>query len=75
MPKAVFESEKDYELGKILKKSRPNPVGENVFLRADGSLERDEDKIIAVQRLWKHEYYKPEGRGFLKAIESYNASQ
>jgi len=75
MSKAVFESEKDYELGKILKKSRPNPVGEDVFLRADGSLERDEDKIIAVQRIWKHEYYKPDGRGFLKAIESYNASQ
>jgi len=75
MPGPVFESDKDFTLGKIIKKSRFNPVGENVFLRADGSLERDEDKIIAVQRIWKHEYYKPDGRGFLKAIESYNASQ
>jgi hypothetical protein len=71
----VFLSEKDVEAGKIAKKPRLNPVGENVYLRADGSIERDEDKIIAVQRIWKHEYYKPGGRGFLKAIESYNASQ
>ena len=73
MPRPVFESEKDYELGKILKKSRRNPVGEDVFLCADGwSIEKDEDKIIAVQRIWKHEYYKPDGRGFLKSLEAFN---
>ena len=76
MPGAVFVGEKDYELGKIVKKSRLNPVGENVFLAADGwSITRDEDKIVAVQRIWKHEYYKPGGKGFLKAIGSYNSSQ
>jgi hypothetical protein len=72
MPNPVFESEKDFELGKILKKSRPNPVGEDVFLCTDGwSIEKDEDKIVAVQRIWKHEYYKPGGKGFLKSLEAF----
>jgi hypothetical protein len=76
MPIPVFVSEKDFELGKIEKKRRLNPTGENVFLDADGwSITKDEDKIVAIQRLWKHEYYKPDGKGFLKAIESYNASE
>ena len=76
MPGAVFVGEKDFELGKIEKKRRPNPTGENVFLDADGwSIHKDEDKIVAIQRIWKHEYYKPNGKGFLKAIVSYNASQ
>ena len=72
----VFVGEKDFELGKVVKKRRLNPTGENVFLAADGwSITKDEDKIVAIQRIWKHEYYKPGGKGFLKAIESYNASQ
>jgi hypothetical protein len=72
----VFLSEKDFELGKIEKKRRLNPVGENVFLRADGwSIKKDEDKIVAVQRIWKHEYYKPGGKGFLKAIAPYNTGE
>jgi hypothetical protein len=28
----------------------------------------DEDKIIAAQRIFKHEYYKPEGKGFLEGV-------
>ena len=68
--------EKDFELGKIEKKRRLNSTGENVFLQADGwSITKDEDKIVAVQRIWKHEYYKPDGKGFLKSLEAYNASQ
>ena len=68
--------EKDFELGKVVKKPRLNPTGENVFLAADGwSITKDEDKIVAIQRLWKHEYYKPDGKGFLRSLESYNASQ
>jgi hypothetical protein len=69
----VFVGDKDVDLGKLYKKRRLNPTGENVFLRPDGSLERDEDKVIAIQRIWKHEYYKPEGRGFLKTFEKFNA--
>jgi hypothetical protein len=68
---AVFEGDKDFTLGKIVKKPRLNPTGENVFLGADGSIHKDEDKIVAIQRLWKHEYYKPDGKGFLKAFEEF----
>lgn len=69
----VFVGEKDWELGKVVKKPRLNPVGENVFLHADGwSITKDEDKIVAVQRLWKHEYYRPQGRGFIKTLERFN---
>ena len=76
MPGDVFVGEKDFELGKIEKKRRLNSTGENVFLQADGwSITKDEDKIVAVQRIWKHEYYKPDGKGFLKSLEAYNASQ
>ena len=76
MPGDVFVGEKDFELGKIEKKRRLNSTGENVFLQADGwSITKDEDKIVAVQRIWKHEYYKPGGKGFLKAIGSYNSCQ
>ena len=76
MPGDVFVGEKDFELGKIEKKRRLNPTGQNVFLAADGwSITKEEDKIVVIQRIWKHEYYKPNGKGFLKAIVSYNASQ
>jgi hypothetical protein len=76
MPIAVFEGEKDFTLGKIVKKRRLNPTGENVFLRPDGwSITKDEDKIIAVQRIWKHEYYKPDGKGFLKSLEAFKTRQ
>ena len=76
MPGDVFVGEKDFELGKIEKKRRLNSTGENVFLQADGwSITKDEDKIVAIQRIWKHEYYKPGGKGFLKSLEAYNASQ
>jgi len=69
---AVFEGDKDFTLGKIVKKNRPNPTGENVFLGADGwSITKDEDKIIAVQRIWKHEYYKPEGPAFQKVLKNF----
>jgi hypothetical protein len=53
-----------------------NYTGENVFLRPDGwSITKDEDKIIAVQRIWKHEYYKPDGKGFLKSLEAFKTRQ
>ena len=72
----VFVGEKDFELGKIEKKRRPNPTGENVFLAADGwSITKDEDKIVAVQRIWKHEYYKPGGKGFLKSLEAFKTRE
>ena len=72
----VFVGEKDFELGKIEKKRRLNPTGENVFLQADGwSITKDEDKIVAIQRIWKHEYYKPGGKGFLKSLEAFKTRE
>ncbi len=38
---------------------KPNPIGENVYLLPDGTIERDEDKIIFLQRLWKEKAYAP----------------
>lgn len=42
-----------------LKRFKPNPIGENVYLLPDGTIERDEDKIIFLQRLWKEKAYEP----------------
>ena len=73
--KDIYDTERDVECGKVSKKRRLNTTGENVYLRPDGSIERDEDKIIAAQRIWKHEYYKPDGKGFLKAFESFSVNR
>lgn len=43
-----------------LKRFKPNPIGENVYLLSDGTIERDEDKIIFLQRLWKERAYMPD---------------
>jgi len=52
--------------GKIVKKFRPNPIGEDIHLGSDGlTLVKDEDKIIKAQRIFKHNYYKPGGKGYL----------
>jgi hypothetical protein len=49
-------------MGKILKYRKLNPVGEDVYLNPDGTISKDEDKIIAAQRIFKHNYYKPDGK-------------
>ena len=71
----IFKSETDVELGKVVKKHRVNPVGENAYIHIDGSIERDEDKIIAVQRKFKHEYYKPGGKGYQRGLENFEDLQ
>ena len=73
--KDIYDADKDVEVGRVVKKRRLNSTGENVFLRADGSVEREEDKIIAAQRIWRHEYYKPDGKGFLKAFASFKINE
>jgi hypothetical protein len=73
--KDIYDSERDEHLGRVVKKRRLNSTGENVFLHPDGSVEREEDKIIAAQRIWRHEYYKPDGKGFLKAFESFSLNR
>jgi hypothetical protein len=67
----VFVTTQDYEEGKVLKYQRPNPTGEDVYLLPGGKIERDEDKIILVQRIFKHNYYRAEGPWDLKTREKY----
>ena len=65
-----FLCENDYQMGKVIKYFKPNPVGEDVYLDPDGvTIHRDEDKIVRAQRIFKHNYYKPDGRGWRKVIE------
>jgi hypothetical protein len=57
------------------KKRRLNSFGEDVHLFPDGSVKRDEDSIIAAQRIWRERAYAP-GTGvmYLKAFERFNAA-
>lgn len=68
-----FKSDMDYELGKVLKYRRVNPVGEDAHLRPDGTIEFDEDKIVRAQRIFKHNYYKPGGKGNRRVLEKYQS--
>lgn len=66
----MYNSDPDWQLGKILKYYKPNPTGEDVYLAADGvTVIRDEDKIIKAQRIFKHHHYKPEGAGARAALK------
>jgi hypothetical protein len=63
-------TEPDYEVGKVLKYFRPNPIGQDIYLGKDGvTLIKDEDKIRAAQRIFKHNYYKPGGKGAQKIFK------
>lgn len=64
----LFKSEKDWELGKVVKYLRANPIGHDAYLKPDGTVEFDEDKIIRAQRIFKHNYYKPGGPGARKIV-------
>lgn len=65
----VYVSDPDHQVGKILKRLKPNPTGENIYLDEDGvTIHKDEDKIKKAQRIFKHNYYKPGGRGALKVL-------
>jgi hypothetical protein len=66
-----FYTEPDYESGKVLKYKKPNPVGEDLYLRPDGTIESDEAKIIKVQRIFKQNYYKAGGPWDLKTRKKY----
>ena len=69
----VFVSSKDYEDGKILKYQRANPIGEDIHLMPDGTIERDEDKIIKAQRIFRHNWYKPGGPGYMRMLENFQS--
>ena len=54
------------------KRRRINKTGENVYLLSDGTVQREEDTITAVQRLWKHLAYRPDGIMYNKLKEGWN---
>jgi hypothetical protein len=58
-----------------LKKRRLNSLGEDVHLFPDGSVKREEDSIVAAQRIWRERAYAP-GTGvmYLKGLERFNAA-
>lgn len=73
MTQFVFVSENDTDLGKVLKSRRLNPIGEDAYLMPDGSVTLDEDKIVAAQRIFKHNYYKPGGKGSCEVLKKYKS--
>lgn len=69
----VYFSDDDFK-GSLRRTKRPrlNPVGEDVYLDADGvTILRDEDKIIKAQRIFLHHYYRFGGSGFFKLKNSF----
>lgn len=73
--KDIFVSSTDYNEGKVMKYQRVNPIGEDVYLLPDGTIVRDEDKIIMAQRIFKHNWYKPGGPWDLKMREKYKSCE
>jgi hypothetical protein len=48
---------------------RVNPLGEDMYLRPDGTIEKDIDKIIWFQRWWLNRLYRyPDGIFFKKML-------
>ena len=70
---SYFEADMDYNVGKVLKYQKPNPLGEDMYLRADGTIESDEVKIIHAQRIFKENYYKAGGPWDRKTREKYKS--
>jgi len=60
----------DFSRG-LEKRRRLNSIGEACYLRSDGTVTRDEDKIIAAQRIWRERVYSPPGTLFAKRGKMY----
>lgn len=67
----MYFSDADWELGKVLKYQRGNPIGEDAYLMPDGTVEFDEDKIVKAQQIFKHNYYRAGGPWDRKTREKY----
>ena len=68
----VYFSPQDHEMGKIVKKRKINPSGEDAFLKEDGrTVVLEEAVIVNMQQIFKHNYYKPGGKGWVKILEKY----
>jgi len=58
-----------------LKRHKPNPLGENAHLLPDGSIRKDEDLIIFLQRTWKEKAYVPgSGCMYLKSLSRFTCA-
>ena len=75
------EFKDDFARG-LEKRRRLNALGEACYLRPDGSVTRDEDKIVAAQRIWRERVYSPPGvllaeRGkmYRRILESFQMQQ
>ena len=60
-----------YDEGKEVKRRRVNPEGTNMYLNSDGSVSDELKCIVNCQRIFKHEYYKPDGKGAKKTSLAY----
>lgn len=67
----AYKSDFDSRVCQPMKRRRFNPVGEDIHILPDGSIARDEDKIIKAQRIFKENYYNPEGKGAKKILSKY----
>ena len=74
MSESLYFCDPDTQLGKVLKYQRPNPVGEDMYLRPDGTIESDEAKIVRAQQIFKHNYYQAGGMWDRKTREKYMSS-
>jgi len=61
---------KDF-LGLSEKRRKLNEKCTNVYLLPDGTIFREEDKIIAAQRIWRERAYAPPGTLFEKRGKMY----
>ena len=48
------------------KRHKRNPLGQDVYLFPDGRVKKNEDSIIAVQRIWRERVYAPPSTIFEK---------
>jgi hypothetical protein len=64
--KDIFASEFENDRYKFRK---GNPLGEDMYLRPDGTIEKDIDKIIWFQRWWLNRLYRyPDGIFYKKIL-------
>jgi hypothetical protein len=63
--KDVYRSEFEHTRYKIRKL---NPLGEDMYLQPDGTIEKDIDKIIFIQRWWLDRLYRDGDGIFYKKI-------
>lgn len=58
-----------------MKKRRLNAKCENMYLRPNGAIEKEEDSVRFLQRFWRERAYQPvSGCMYKKAMESFNSS-